>query len=66
MSARKRLERPPWCGQCDEGTRLVDLKDGRTARCGRCHAATQPGGRYAPRVAGPGYRHLDTMLGGDR
>ncbi|MFY0408948.1 hypothetical protein [Solicola sp. PLA-1-18] len=29
--------RRPWCGHCDERTRHVDLADGRTARCGRCH-----------------------------
>lgn len=29
--------RPPWCGTCDEATRLVELADGRAARCSRCH-----------------------------
>lgn len=29
---------PPWCGHCDaENTRLVELDDGRVARCPRCH-----------------------------
>jgi hypothetical protein len=29
--------RPPWCGQCHEPTRMVDLLDGRVARCPACH-----------------------------
>lgn len=29
--------RPPWCGQCDQGTRQRELEDGRPARCPRCH-----------------------------
>jgi hypothetical protein len=27
----------PWCGQCDEFTRHIDLADGRVTRCPRCH-----------------------------
>lgn len=26
-----------WCGECHEGTRLIDTEDGRAARCPRCH-----------------------------
>lgn len=29
--------RPSWCGECDEGTRLVELDDNTAARCPRCH-----------------------------
>lgn len=29
--------KPPWCGQCDERTRLVTVADGRMARCHACH-----------------------------
>lgn len=29
--------RPPWCGDCDETTRHVELRDGRAARCPACH-----------------------------
>jgi hypothetical protein len=29
--------RPPWCGDCDEATRHVELADGRAARCPACH-----------------------------
>jgi hypothetical protein len=29
--------KPPWCGECDERTRLADLDDGRVTRCIRCH-----------------------------
>ena len=28
--------KPPWCGSCDERTRLVDLGD-KMRRCGTCH-----------------------------
>jgi hypothetical protein len=28
---------PPWCGECDETTRLTEDDDGRPKRC-RCHA----------------------------
>ncbi|MEU6034011.1 hypothetical protein ABZ801_01235 [Actinomadura sp. NPDC047616] len=35
---RPRPARPPWCGQCDaETTRMVELGDGRLARCPDCH-----------------------------
>jgi len=30
--------RLPWCGECDESSRLVDLPDGKAGRCPRCHA----------------------------
>lgn len=60
---RRLLERPPWCGQCDELSRLVERADGIAARCPRCHAACQPGGRHAPRIAGPGSIALDAQLG---
>jgi hypothetical protein len=46
---RRTVERPKWCGQCDEDTRLLDM-DCCATRCPRCHAATQPGGRHAPPV----------------
>lgn len=30
--------KPPWCGQCDETTRLIEHPDGhRVARCPTCH-----------------------------
>jgi hypothetical protein len=29
--------KPPWCGECDEDTRLAETGDGRMARCIRCH-----------------------------
>jgi hypothetical protein len=59
---RRRAERPPWCGHCDPDSRLVQRPDGLAARCMGCHAATQPGGRHAPRVPGSGTRHLDLMV----
>ena len=58
-------ERPEWCGRCDPHTRLVDLEDGAAARCPRCHAATQPGGRHAPRIRPVRASRLDLTLGGD-
>ena len=58
MTRRALAERPPWCGMCDETTRLVERADGLAARCARCHAACQPGGRHAPRVP-PGARRLE-------
>lgn len=30
-------EIPPWCGDCNEGPRQIELDDGRLARCPRCH-----------------------------
>jgi hypothetical protein len=63
MTIRK--QRPPWCGRCDEDTRLVDL-DGAAARCSRCHASTQPGGRHAPPVIRtPRVVPMELSLGGD-
>lgn len=59
---RQEKERPPWCGRCEPHSRLVDLDTGEAARCWRCHPATQPGGLHAPRIAGPGARHLDAMV----
>lgn len=38
--ARRRLNhdrRPPWCGDCDEGTRHREALDGRPYRCPACH-----------------------------
>lgn len=35
--------KPPWCGQCDETTRLLEhLTDDKVARCPRCHPAREP------------------------
>lgn len=33
--------RPPWCGKCHEPTRMIDLLDGRVARCPICHPSKQ-------------------------
>ena len=30
-------QRPPWCGECDERTRLTEHSGGKVARCPRCH-----------------------------
>lgn len=62
---RRRPERPPWCGHCDPDTRLIDLEDS-AMRCPRCHAATQPGGRHAPKIRTPRVVPLELALGGDR
>lgn len=35
--AAPRPPKPPWCRQCDERTRLIELPDGRMAHCPRCH-----------------------------
>lgn len=29
--------RPPWCGTCDQRTRLHERADGRLERCPHCH-----------------------------
>jgi hypothetical protein len=29
--------RPPWCGICDERTRLIGIPGDRVARCQECH-----------------------------
>ena len=36
-----RGRRTTWCGECDETTRLVELDDGRAARCSRCHPSIE-------------------------
>lgn len=42
-----RPTRPPWCGECSERTRHVELTDGRMARCRVCHplSVESPGRR---------------------
>jgi hypothetical protein len=30
-------ERPPWCGACDERTRMIETDDDRVTRCPTCH-----------------------------
>jgi hypothetical protein len=30
-------EIPPWCGECSEGSRQLELADRQLARCPRCH-----------------------------
>lgn len=35
--AAKPRPKPPWCGACNEGTRLVEVDDRTVARCERCH-----------------------------
>lgn len=35
---------PPWCGDCDDDTRLREQDDGRVIRCPTCHPLTQPTG----------------------
>lgn len=35
--AAKPKPKPPWCGACNEGTRLVEIDDRTVARCERCH-----------------------------
>lgn len=35
-AALKPPPKPPWCGECDEATRLVETGDGM-ARCLACH-----------------------------
>ena len=32
---------PPWCGKCDERTRLLERDDGAPARCPDCHPLTR-------------------------
>lgn len=34
--------RPPWCGQCEERSRLRDTDDGRAVRCSLCHPLLTP------------------------
>jgi hypothetical protein len=36
-TAEPSIERPEWCGECDEATRLLELADGRSTRCPVCH-----------------------------
>jgi hypothetical protein len=39
--AEPRPAKPPWCGECDERTRLVDADSDHPARCIRCHPLAQ-------------------------
>lgn len=40
MLHRPLMMRPPWCGDCDEQTRQIEVgDDARPARCTRCHPA---------------------------
>lgn len=34
--------RPPWCGHCEERSRLRDTDDGRAVRCSHCHPLLAP------------------------
>lgn len=45
-----RPAKPPWCGECDEHTRLAELPDGQMTRCIRCHplAQTRPAASEPP------------------
>ncbi|MBD3784042.1 MAG: hypothetical protein IE926_14025 [Micrococcales bacterium] len=45
---RQPIDRPPWCGECSEDGRLVDLPNGTAGRCPRCHPTTQPGEKHDP------------------
>jgi hypothetical protein len=46
----ERPAKPPWCGECDERTRLAELPDGGMTRCIRCHplAQTRPAAPEPP------------------
>jgi hypothetical protein len=46
----ERPAKPPWCGECDEETRLAELPDGGMTRCIRCHplAQTRPAAPEPP------------------
>jgi hypothetical protein len=35
--SQRPAERPPWCGRCEEATRLFERPDGRLSRCPDCH-----------------------------
>jgi hypothetical protein len=39
-------QKPTWCGECDERTRLIEIDDGNppgaVARCPRCHPLNHP------------------------
>jgi 5-methylcytosine-specific restriction endonuclease McrA len=30
-------QRPAWCGQCDQATRMIEVPDGRLTHCPTCH-----------------------------
>jgi hypothetical protein len=42
---RQAAVKPPWCGACDEDTRLRELPDGRVTRCPDCHPRKAGGSR---------------------
>jgi hypothetical protein len=50
--AQTAVERPPWCGRCEEVTRLAERGDGRLRRCADCHplAVVQPSRIDVPHV----------------
>ncbi len=40
--SRATTSRRPWCGQCEQRTRLLDEPDGSVRRCPSCHPLTEP------------------------
>jgi hypothetical protein len=53
---RGAMVRPPWCGACDERTRMLGCYDGDVpSRCPRCHPLTSGGasGAYGAVAVGP-------------
>ncbi len=47
-TARASVQRPQWCGACDEPSRTVERSDGRWGRCPECHPQSRNSGRSKP------------------
>ncbi|RCW45132.1 helix-turn-helix protein [Halopolyspora algeriensis] len=47
-TARAFVQRPTWCGACDEPSRTVERSDGRWGRCPQCHPQSRNSGRSKP------------------
>ena len=56
-----RPARLPWCGLCDEKTRLQDLDDGSVRRCPKCHGKADTGSAGGSTRKGPRGRDVVSM-----
>ena len=56
-----RPARLPWCGLCDEKTRLQDLDDGSVRRCRKCHGKADTGSAGGSTRKGPRGRDVVSM-----
>ena len=61
LSRDPRPARLPWCGLCDEKTRLQELDDGSVRRCRKCHGKADTGSAGGSTRKGPRGRDVVSM-----